>query len=219
MIDAGMYLVAYPDADDFDQSEYRAGLLYVWRPDDWRVEASAHFVYGTLGGSGFDREVALGARATRYLGDEASMEFRLRYDDVDNANADFSGLAGTRQRFDFRYRWYPGRNDVSLRLGIEGNDRTDPAVSPTRVRAQIDFRRDFGNTWGVELAGGIRSSDYDDLAVPRTEDLTRLSVALTRTVNEVWLLALQYRYSENDSSDPIFSYERNVITIGFLRTF
>jgi tetratricopeptide (TPR) repeat protein len=219
MLDASTYIVAYPDASDFDQSEFRAGGLYVWRPDDWRVETSAHFVYGTLGGSGFEREVALGARATRYLGEEASLDFRLRYDDVDNTDADFAGLAGTRQRLDFRWRWYPVGSDFTLRLGYETNDRTDPGVSPTRLRAQLDYRYEFSDAWGVEVGAGIRNSDYDDLAVPRTDDLTTLYTALTRTLNKVWLVALQYQYSENDSSDPLFSYERNVITIGALRTF
>jgi hypothetical protein len=219
MLDASTYLIAYTDANEFDQSEFRAGGLYVWRPDDWRLETSAHFVYGTLGGSGFEREVALGARATHYLGDDASLDFRFRYDDVDNTDTDFAGLAGTRQRVDFRYRWYPQYNDLTLRLGYETNDRDDPGVSPTRLRAQLDFRHEFGNAWGIELGAGIRNSDYDDLAIPRTEDLTTLYTALTRTLNQVWLVALQYQYSENDSSDPVFSYERNVITIGALRTF
>ena len=33
------------------------------------------------------------------------------------------------------------------------------------------------------------------------------------------LLGLRYQFSDNDSSDPVFSYERNVITIGVLRIF
>jgi hypothetical protein len=219
LFDASAYLIAYPDADDFDQSEYRAGGLYIWRPDDWRIEGSAHFVYGTLAGSGFEREISLGARATRYLGSTSSLDLRLRYDDVDNTDADFAGLAGSRQRFDFRYRWYPRSHDVTLRLGYESNDRTDPGVSPTRLRAQLDYRHDFGNDWGIELGAGIRNSDYDDLAIPRTEDLASLSTALTRTLADVWMLALRYQYSENDSNDPVFAYERNLVTIGVLRIF
>ena len=72
MLDGSAYIVAYTDADDFDQSESRLGGLYTWRPGDWRLEASAHFVYGTLGGDGFEREIALGARAVRYIGDEGA---------------------------------------------------------------------------------------------------------------------------------------------------
>jgi hypothetical protein len=46
-----------------------------------------------------------------------------------------------------------------------------------------------------------------------------VSAALTRTVADVWWFALRYQYSENDSNDPNFSYQRNLITLGVLRTF
>jgi tetratricopeptide (TPR) repeat protein len=219
MLDASAYAVAYSDADDFDQSEFRLGGLYVWRPGDWRLEGSAHFVYGTLGGSGFEREIALGARAVRYLGDEAALDLQYRYDDIEEDDPLFAGIAGTRQRFDLRYRWYRDNHTVILRLGAENNDRVDAGVSPSRTRLQADYRYQPSNGWGFEAGFGFRNSDYDDLETPRTEDLTSISAAITRTVADVWLFALRYQYSENDSSDPLFSYDRNVITLGVLRTF
>ena len=219
MLDASAYAVTYPDADDFDQSEFRLGGLYVWRTGDWRLEGSAHFVYGTLGGSGFEQEIALGARAVRYLGEEAALDFQYRYDDIDEDDPLFAGIAGTRQRADLRYRWYRGDHTVILRLGAENNDRLDAGVSPSRTRFQADYRYQPVDGWGFETGFGFRNSDYGDLETPRTEDLTSISAALTRTVAEVWMFALQYQYSENDSSDPVFSYERNLITLGVLRTF
>jgi hypothetical protein len=219
MLDASAYAVAYTDADDFDQSEFRLGGLYVWRPGDWRLEGSAHYVYGTLGGSGFEREIALGARAVRYLGEQSALDVQYRYDDIDEDDPLFAGIAGTRQRIDLRYRWYRGNHTVILRLGAENNDRLDAGVSPSRSRVQADYRYQPDDGWGFEAGIGFRASDYDDLEIPRSEDLTSVSAALTRTVAEVWLFALQYQYSENDSNDPEFSYERNLITLGVLRTF
>jgi hypothetical protein len=219
MFDASAYSVSYPDADDFDQSEFRLGGLYVWRPGDWRLEGSAHFVYGTLGGSGFEREITLGARAVRYLGDDAALDFQYRYDDIEEDDPLFAGIAGTRQRFDLRYRWYRDNHTVIVRAGVENNDRLDAGVSPSRSRFQADYRYQPDDGWGFEAGFGFRASDYDDTEIPRTEDLTSVSAALTRTIAEVWMFALQYQYSENDSNDPEFSYERNVITLGVLRTF
>ena len=106
-----------------------------------------------------------------------------------------------------------------LRLGAESNDRLDAGVSPSRSRFQADYRYQPSDGWGFEAGFGFRSSDYDDLEIPRSEDLASISAALTRTVAEVWLFALQFQYSENDSDDPVFSYERNLITLGVLRTF
>jgi uncharacterized protein (PEP-CTERM system associated) len=92
-------------------------------------------------------------------------------------------------------------------------------VSPSRTRLQADYRYQPGQGWGFEAGVGFRASDYDDLDVPRTEDLAMVSAALTRTVADVWWFALRYQYSENDSNDPNFSYQRNLITLGVLRTF
>ena len=51
------------------------------------------------------------------------------------------------------------------------------------------------------------------------EDLVDVGAGITRRLGENWLLGLHYEYAENDSSDPEFSYERNVVTLGVLRTF
>ena len=217
--DGSVYAIAYPDADDFDQSEFRVGGLYAWRPGNWRFETSAHFIYGTLGGSGFEREVALGARAVRYVGDSGALDLHYRFDDISEVEPLFAGIAGSRQRFDLRYRWYRDNHAVILRLGAEDNDRLDPGVSPSRTRFQADYRYQPSGGWGFEAGLGFRASDYDDPDVARTEDLTTISAALTRTIADVWLVALQYQYSENDSNNPVFSYERNLVTLGVLRTF
>jgi hypothetical protein len=219
MLDGSVYAIAYSDADDFDQSETRLGGLYTWSPQNWWFETGAHFVYGTLGGSGFERELALSARAVRYLDNDSSIDARFHYDDIDEVDADFAGIAGSRQRIDLRYRRDLASHTFILRYGIETNDRLDPGISPSRNRIHADYRFQPAAGWGVEAGIAYRTSDYDDLEIPRTEDLTTITAALTRTLADVWFVALQYQYSENDSSDPEFSYERNVITLGVLRTF
>ena len=218
-LDATAYAVAYTDADDFDQSEFRLGGLYTWRPGDWRLEGSAHFIYGTLGGEGFEHEIALGARAVRYIGDGNVLDLNYRYDDIEEDDPLFAGIAGSRQRLDLRYRRYRGNHALILRLGVEANDRLDPGVSPSRSRFHADYRYEPESGWGFEAGFSFRASDYDELEFPRTEDLTALRAALTRRLREHWLLGLSYEYSDNDSSDPEFSYERNLITLGVLRTF
>jgi hypothetical protein len=176
-------------------------------------------VYGTLGGSGFERELALCARAVRYLDNDSSIDARFQYDDIDEVDPDFAGIAGSRQSIDMRYRREFASHTFMLRYGIETNDRLDPGVSPSRNRIHADYRFQPASGWGIEAGIAFRTSDYGDLETPRTEDLTTITAALTRTVAKAWFFALQYQYSENDSNDPEFSYERNVITLGALRTF
>jgi tetratricopeptide (TPR) repeat protein len=219
LLDASVYAIAYADADDFDQTEVRLGGLYTAAPGDWWLEAGVHFVYGTLGGSDFEREIAVSARAVRHLHDASSIDAQFRYDKIDELDALFAGIAGSRQRLDLRYRLDLASHTFMFRYGIETNDRADAAVSPSRTALHADYRFQPVSGWGLEAGISFRASEYDDLETPRTEDLTTFTAALTRTVADAWLFALQYQYSDNDSGDPAFSYERNLVTLGVLRSF
>ena len=73
----------------------------------------------TLGGSGFEREIALGARAVRYIGDDGALDLHYRYDDIDEDDPLFAGIAGSRQRLDLRYRWYRDDHTVILRTPVQ----------------------------------------------------------------------------------------------------
>jgi len=217
--DGSLYLVTYPDADDFDQTEIRLGIVHDWHGGDWRIGSGIYRVIGTLGGSGFNEETGLDVRTTRYLGDESSLEFRLRYDEIRGASSSFDGIDGSRSRVDLAYRRYGAVHDLSVRLGIETNNRFDPFVSPTRQGARVDYRYRFSEVWDVDSSLSIRNSKYDDISIPRSEDLISASLGVTRSFGDIWLINATYQYSKNDSSDPVFSYDRNQLSAGFLRLF
>ena len=218
-LDGSAYVIKYADAENFDQSELRVGAAYVWHSDDWRIEGSGHFAHGTLGGAEFNQEGSLGARLVRRLGTLSTLVLRYRYDDIDAANSNFPGIAGSRQRLDLGYRWAFDDRVLLVRYGHERNDRLDAGVSPTRTRFRADYRSHPESGWGYEAGMELRNSDYDDLAAPRDEDLYVVSVALTRAVTIDWRIMLQYRLSDNHSSDPEFSYTRNQITLGVFYLF
>jgi uncharacterized protein (PEP-CTERM system associated) len=97
---------------------------------------------------------------------------------------------------------------------IEDNDRRDAGVSPTRQRVQATYYYELGDRWKIETNGAYRASDYDDTAPLREEKLSSIAVGASFDINDDWALSLRYRFSENDSSDPVYSYERNQVTIG-----
>ncbi len=131
----------------------------------------------------------------------------------------FSGIEGSRQRIEARYLWFSGDRQLLARLQLETNDRTDPGVSPDRFRLGIECRFLPLSGWGIEAGAEYRSSDYDDLDPARTEDLITLKLGFTRMLNEDWQMLLEYLYSDNDSSDSTFTYDRNRITVGVMRIF
>jgi len=218
-LDGSAYLVRYFDADEFDQSQLRGGIFYDWRPDDWRIQVGLHTSAGTLGGDAFDRKVGADASVRRYVSGNASIDLRYTYDDVSDADVLFSGIAGSRQQADARYRWYRDGHRMQIALGLETNDRMDPGVSPNRTRLGVRYRYQPENGLGYGASIDVRKSDYDDLVTPREEDLLTLGAALSYAFRGDWLFLFDIRHSDNDSTDVKFSYDRAQIILGATKLF
>lgn len=213
------YAIAYADADEFDQFELAAGSFYEWRRDSWRAELGIRASASTLGGDAYDRKAGMGARFVRYIGDASLVDLRYNYDQVSEGDPDFSGIAGSRQRIDAAYRWYRNDHRVQLRYILETNDRDSASVSRDRDAFIVDYRllplQGFGYNVGLEY----RNSEYNELEIPRSEDLVTAFGTLSYTFSNDWSIMLEYRQSDNDSTDPIYSYDRKVITLGALMLF
>ncbi|MCH7831057.1 MAG: MtrB/PioB family outer membrane beta-barrel protein [Proteobacteria bacterium] len=218
-VDAGIYAIRNFDADEFDQTEIFGGVMYDWRPGDWRLQFGTRLSTGALGGDAFDRKAGVNLRVIRYLGNNASLSLGYRYDDVQDVNVAFAGIAGTRQQIQVQYQWYSDVHRFVLRYRQEENERIDPGVSPRRTGFGADYRYQPESGWGYESGIDFRSSDYNNLLIPRSEDLLTVYAAVTRTFAKSWRLRFGYRYSNNDSSDPVFSYDRSQIMVGALKIF
>jgi tetratricopeptide (TPR) repeat protein len=218
-LDSSLYAVHYPDANDFDQAELRAGLAHLADVDRWRIRSGLYLVAGTLGGSSFNEELNADLRLTHFTTDAVSLEFRLRYDEIRAAASRFESIEGRRSRIDFRYRWQRMPHYLVLRAGVEENDRLDPGVSPSRQGAQASYYIRLNNAWELEAMAGFRRSDYDDIPLPRREDQTWLTIGGSYDLRQNWRFNVRYQYSDNDSSDPEFSYDRNQVTVGMQYLF
>lgn len=218
-LEGNAYLIKYFDADAFDQSEISGGGFYDWRSGSWRIQAGIHAGAGSLGGDAFDRKAGLHGRLVRYIGSSAVIDFRYAYDEVTDADSRFAGIDGSRRQFDARYRWYREAHRLQLRYWLETNDRLDPGVSPDRDRFGIDYRLQPEAGLGFEAGLDWRTSEYEDLAAPREEDLLTLRAGLSYTFRNNSLMLLEFRNSENDSTDPAFSYDRTQLTLGLLKIF
>jgi tetratricopeptide (TPR) repeat protein len=219
-VDARVYLAKYFDTSDFDQSEVYLNALYDWRPGKWRLQGGAHFSTGTLGGDQFDRKTGGNFLATRYLNSSTTISFSYIYDDIKEEDIRFAGIAGSRQILMSRLYWNSdkGRRFI-LRYHHESNDRLDANVSPNRVSLSADYRYQPDVGWGFELGASYRVSRFEELLIQREENLGSAHIGITRRILDDWQLLLDYRYSQNDASDSLFSYKRNVISVGAVRAF
>ena len=83
----------------------------------------------------------------------------------------------------------------------------------------MDYRylplRGFGYEAGIEL----RDSEYEGIAIPREEDLVTLFGTLSYAFSNDWSVLFEYRQSDNESTDPTYSYDRRKFTLGAMKVF
>jgi tetratricopeptide (TPR) repeat protein len=216
---SGLYAVRYFDADTFDQDSIQAGIVYRYNAGEWRARFGAYGNYGTIGGHGFDQTGSLRIRFDRRMTEATSLSLRVEHQEIDARNDMFSGIEGSRQRIEVRHRWYSNERSFLTRIQFETNDRADPGVSPDRVRLSLDYRYSPQRGWGYEAGAGLRSSDYDGVDPARTEDLMSLRLGISRMINDDWQLLANYQFSDNDSSDSAFTYDRNRLMLSVMRIF
>jgi hypothetical protein len=219
LVEAMGYLVRYSDASEFDQTELAAGAWYRRRGDAWRWRAGVRGSTGFLGGERFDRKLGVEASASRALGARGRAEVSLRYDDVSATGTGFAGIRGDRLQAEARYTWTSGGHRLAAEYRFETNDRAQPGVSPDRHGFGVDYRYRASSGLGYETGIAYRSSSYDDLAMPREENLVGFRAALTWRPSRDWLLLLEAAASSNSSDDPVYEYRRNVVTLGAMRLF
>ena len=218
-VNGSAYVIRYADADEFDQTEFRFGGLYEWRRAGWRAGLGAHATTSTLGGNSFDRKLGADVRFMKYIGEASDVEFRFTYDDVSEGEDFFAAIAGDRQVVEGRYRHYRDDRMLRLQYAYETNDRLDPAVSPERSRIRADYRLQPEHGFGFEAGVDYRDSRYDGLVIPREEELVMIFGGLSYTFRNDWIVTLDYRFSDNESSDPDFTYDRQEFSIGAVKLF
>lgn len=217
--DAAAYAITYLDVHEFNQNVLQLGAVYDWLRGDWHAEFLLRAGYGTLGGDGFDKSGGASIRVNRRLSPVSRVSLQYHHDEVRAANSDFSGIEGSRQRLDLRYRWVRRDQTLVFRYIHEANDRIDPGVSPDRNEIRVDYRYEPKAGLRLEAGANFRNSKYRSLAPARSEDLATIRIGISKTVGDNWEILGHFQHSDNDSSDPQFSYRRSVLTIGALRLF
>jgi hypothetical protein len=217
--DGSAYLVAYGDASQFDQTAIRAAGSYEWALANWRLEVGPQFNFSTLDGDGFEQRLGIGALARRRLTASAWLTLRATHDEIDNASSRFAYIEGSRDQLGVSVDLIGGTGRLTLGYDIESNDRADPGVSPSRNRLWVRYRYSSSPDWSTDARLALRNSSYDDLAIPRDEDLIDLTLGYTRRFAGGWEASGGLRWSDNDSNISLLTYSRSRFNLGLTKNF
>lgn len=218
-VDGNAYAIAYPEADDFNQTAVDAGVGYRWGAERWQLSIALNAGHSTFGGDSFDDTRSARAAWSIATSDAGTLELAAAYSDIRAGDAALAGIEGFRKIMTGRYRWRREAHAFDVALQWEDNGRADPGVSATRKRARLHYQFAPGLHWSLRIGADFRRSDYDELATPRTENRLTATLGVIRRIGPLWESFAQIRVADNDSSDALYSYERNQVTIGVQKIF
>jgi hypothetical protein len=215
--DGSLYAIRYTDASFYDQNFLRLGLVYQWRWGQWQAEGGPELSYSTLDGDSYEKRTGAGLRFRREISPELSFGARYIRDRVDAGAARFDFVEGSRDWIELRVDRQQERGRMTFRYSLESNDRGS-TIASSRDKLALRYRYPFSDRWTADFEGSFRRSSYDDLTNPRDEDLTQLSIDVTRRFDHDFALTASFLTSSNSAVAP-YAYDRNQFSLSFGKTF
>jgi hypothetical protein len=215
--DGTFYFSRFGDASFFDQNYIRLGLSYQWTAGNWRIDAGPHLSQSTLDGDGYEDRTGAGIRFRKSLSPQLTLSFRFLHDNVDAGSARFLFVDGDRDWAEMRLDRSVESGSLTFLVSTESNDR-GITIASNRQKIGLGYRHDFSPDWSADFEGRYSQSSYDDLATPRDEDLTELSIGATRILSNNWTVNALITTASNDAIAP-YSYDRNRFSFGLAKSF
>ncbi|MES9991450.1 MAG: tetratricopeptide repeat protein [Candidatus Thiodiazotropha sp.] len=226
----------YAELSDYSLVQLNLGLYQRFPLQAWKSEGGIYATYSTLGGDPYLSSGNLVFDTRRGIGESLTLRFRLRLKSIHALDSRSEGLEGS--AFDLRSEgiWAidSTRGRIRSYYQLELNDREDietstdfTSLSPTRHTLYLDYRQAFATDWQLKASGSYRRSRYgdknvDSAGVTTTRTDKRKSLACELSRNRLWRdlqLALEYRYTDNDSNIDSYSYNRNSFLINLMKSF
>lgn len=207
-VQAGAFLLDYVDLPELDQAGAQIEFWYRPRIGTWRLDLGAAFALNQLDGERFEDLRRLSAGATRRVGSDWRLRWRVDYSDI-TGQAPLEGLSGDRLDARFQLRRYLDQQRWQVEYRFETNDRADPALSPDRHRIELQWRRALGSGLELEAGLGWRHGRYDTPDQSWTERRVIALLGLTGPVAGGWEWVVRFDYARNDGSIDDFDYSRN----------
>jgi len=210
------YSQVYSVEKQFDYAETEATIAYNFLSNTYRNRLALFLKKSDLDSQSYQSITGFDAKFRNKISNGDYLTYRLRLEDIsnDDANLRYDYLTGTRQRYRIDYKSKNKKSFNRFWYQLELNNRTDTAItsySPTRHTIRYTYQLKFYNHWKFRAGVEYRKSIYPDKPTKtREDDRIRYLGLLEYKFSKRWKLQGAYEYRDNQSTDPSYTYDRNV---------
>jgi hypothetical protein len=228
LAEAYFYTIKYYDVDEpitdlYDEYEFGIGIKKNFQINRlWRAFLSLDASKINYAGEDYQTIAKISAEARKSLSSNERLNLRYSFEDIKSDNLLFDYLEGWRQKIRAEYRLYRKSDNSRIYYELELNDRNDLSItagdfsySPTRHVIRGRYTRLLSDKWHLTGDLAYRYSDYPTTASQDRQD-NRVKVAAYadyRFTRDVKLRA-KAEYTDNSSTEDIFTYNRLIYTLG-----
>lgn len=222
-----------PDARFVDQAIVSGGSTLFYSRDAWRASAGANGYYGWLDGGPQEAYAGVALGLARLFGDRWELGVRaqggaVRFQQDQLEVLDVDRVLGALTLTRYGIGAAGGRVALSLLAGQDDAREADSPFSNDRLGTRLAAAFPLGDASSLYLEGGWLRAEYDDSpaffggAFGTREDDQVNAVAGLEFANwpaTDWTLAPRLRYTRNDSTIPLYDYDRWEAAVTLRRAF
>jgi len=233
--DAMLYTIRYGDTGNpniskgaFDQDQLSASIKKTQKLAGWDTSLRAGIDKLTYGPRDYQSILRVEGRGRLKLTRSDRMYLRYRYENISSDDPVFDYLQGWRQKLRGEFRRYNKKNSTQLYYELELNNRADvlPATgnqysySPTRHTFRGKYTQSLSSSWRLTGDLAYRLSDYPSTRTQnRKDNRWKASIYANYRFDKTMKLRLKAEYTDNNSSDAIYTYDRNVVSVSLNKLF
>ncbi|MFW2373163.1 MAG: tetratricopeptide repeat protein [Gammaproteobacteria bacterium] len=226
LADALIYRRNYLDSNLYDESQLGIGVKKLQKINKWSSYFQLHLDDFSYGGVNYQSILRFEVYARKELSRNKNYSLMYGMEKVSSGKPVYDYLEGNRQKVRVEYRQYAKRSSQRYYYEYEINDREGTATisfSPTRHSLRAIFTRYIGTGRDWSLAGdlGYRHSSYSDPGTTsdRDEARARAAVNLDYRIDRTLKLRTQASFTQNDSDNNNYDYERTLLSLKLSKQF
>lgn len=224
-ITSSIFSNSFSTDQNLDDYSLSLGLEYRARVGDWKLTYRLSGKESSFAGEDYLAISEFGIDARNQLSREVEIRLQLRQEEISSLSLtnQFDFLEGDRGRFSIRIRQGSGQREFRYEYEHEINDRLDTptdSFSPTRDQLAIQYFRYHSAKLRTGVRLDYRVSDYEPVGTQdRKDERARLTLDYSYQANATWGINGEVQYTDNQSTDSTFEYDKYTVMLGVTALF